>query len=111
MHILRGRAAYGWSRCAIDPARTQTRECSATERMKDRKITKPDAPDQPSSSHVAGKSSLLQSDLDKEFTFAPLAGTILFAGVLSVYVMTLHPSVSGGDNGELLGCACELGKR
>ncbi len=80
--------------------------------MKDRKTAKPEshATDQQSSCHVAGKFSLSPADLDRELSFAPLAGAILFAGVLSVYVMTLHPSVSGGDNGELLGCACELGK-
>jgi hypothetical protein len=80
--------------------------------MKDRKPAKPesDTPDQSRSGHVVGKASLSPADLDRELFFTPLAGAILFTGVLSVYVMTLHPSVSGGDNGELLGCACELGK-
>jgi hypothetical protein len=48
-------------------------------------------------------------DFEKELRYTPLFAMALFTGVLSIYVMTLHPSVSGGDNGELLGCACELG--
>ena len=48
-------------------------------------------------------------DLERELRYTPLFSASLFTGILSIYVMTLHPSVSGGDNGELLGCACELG--
>ena len=49
-------------------------------------------------------------DLEKELNTSLVFAVTLFIFVLSIYVATLHPSVSGGDNGELLGCACELGK-
>jgi hypothetical protein len=51
----------------------------------------------------------LEDEFPSEFSHTALLATLLFVGVLSVYAATMHPSVSGGDNGELLGCACELG--
>ena len=51
----------------------------------------------------------LEAQFPGEFRKTPLACAALFAGVMTIYVLTMHPSVSGGDNGELLGCACELG--
>jgi len=52
---------------------------------------------------------VLEEEFPAEFRYTALLATLLFASVLSIYVATMHPSVSGGDNGELLGCACELG--
>ncbi|XP_032900325.1 transmembrane protein 260 isoform X2 [Amblyraja radiata] len=37
------------------------------------------------------------------------AAAVLFALVFSIYLQTLHPAVPGGDSGELLTAACELG--
>ncbi|XP_030070395.1 protein O-mannosyl-transferase TMEM260 [Microcaecilia unicolor] len=34
---------------------------------------------------------------------------MVFSGVSAVYINTLHPSVAGGDSGELITAACELG--
>ena len=51
----------------------------------------------------------LEAQYPEEFRHTPLACSALFVGVMTIYVLTMHPSVSGGDNGELLGCACELG--
>lgn len=51
----------------------------------------------------------LAAQYPEEFKNTPRACGALFVGVMAIYVLTMHPSVSGGDNGELLGCACELG--
>jgi len=51
----------------------------------------------------------LEKEFPAEFRYTSLLATALFVFILAIYVATMHPSVSGGDNGELLGCACELG--
>jgi hypothetical protein len=51
----------------------------------------------------------LEEEFPAEFRYTAPLGALLFVSVLSVYAATMHPAVSGGDNGELLGCACELG--
>ena len=38
-----------------------------------------------------------------------LASTAAFAAVAAVYLLTLYPSVPGGDSGELLAEACQFG--
>ncbi|XP_029442200.1 uncharacterized protein LOC115082074 isoform X2 [Rhinatrema bivittatum] len=35
---------------------------------------------------------------------------LVLSGVSAVYIHTLHPSVAGGDSGELITAACELGE-
>ena len=51
----------------------------------------------------------LEQEFPDEFRHTGVFAAGLFVLILAVYVRTMHPSVSGGDNGELLGCACELG--
>ncbi|EKX41692.1 hypothetical protein GUITHDRAFT_112399 [Guillardia theta CCMP2712] len=51
----------------------------------------------------------LEEEFADEFKHVYFIAVLLFSVILSVYVATMHRSVSGGDNGELLGCACELG--
>eukprot|EP00906_Rhabdomonas_costata_P014334 RCo020625 len=38
-----------------------------------------------------------------------VCGGVFFTFVLAVYLRTLHPSVAGGDSGELMAVAHELG--
>ncbi len=45
----------------------------------------------------------------RELNFGTMLGRAYAAAVLAVYVQTMHPTVAGGDSGELMGAACELG--
>ncbi len=44
-----------------------------------------------------------------ELEFGKQLGYIFAAVTCAIYVRTMHPTVAGGDSGELMGVACELG--
>ena len=45
----------------------------------------------------------------EELKVGSIVGTAFAAAVAAVLVRTMHPTVAGGDSGELMGAACELG--
>lgn len=55
-----------------------------------------------------GKVEWLPHELE-ELEFGNMLGRIYMVVVLGIYLKTMHPTVAGGDSGELMGCACELG--
>ena len=44
-----------------------------------------------------------------ELEFGQQLSYVFAAATLAIYVRTMYPTVAGGDSGELMGVACELG--
>jgi hypothetical protein len=45
----------------------------------------------------------------QELQLGSTIGGAYTALVVAIYLKTMHPTLAGGDSGELMGCACELG--
>ena len=45
----------------------------------------------------------------QELQLGSTIGGAYTALVMAIYLKTMHPTLAGGDSGELMGCACELG--